>query len=102
VGGPFEPAGLTRNWWQRCLDFGESWVAKASRISDRLRSLALQKGFALELTVQGTRVRLIDEGIGQAMKDVERGLALFSARDAVCLPCRLPAAGRAIRLISCR
>ena len=53
------------------------------RISGHLRALAIQKGFALEVTVQGTRVRLIDEGIGNAVKNSERGLASFSEREAM-------------------
>ena len=53
------------------------------RISGHLRALAIQKGFALEVTVQGTRVRLIDEGIGNAVKNSERHRASFSERKAI-------------------
>jgi hypothetical protein len=45
---------------------------KRLRISGQLRALAIQKGFAVELTVQGSRLRLIDEGIGHAVKNAER------------------------------
>jgi hypothetical protein len=56
---------------------------KRFRISGQLRALAIQKGFALEVTVQGTRVRLIDEGIGHAIKNSGRGLASFTEREAM-------------------
>ena len=56
---------------------------KRLRISGQLRALAIAKGFAVELTVQGSRVRLIDEGIGHAVKNADRGLASFSEREAM-------------------
>jgi len=41
------------------------------------------RGFADELTMQGSRVRIIDEGVAPAVMNSERGLASFSNRKAL-------------------